>query len=470
MSEPVHIAAIDAGSNAVRLSVVRAHSAVDLEPLHDERYPLRLGEGVFVRHRFSEEIFKKAVKAFSHFQEVMKEFGVTRYRAVATSASREAKNRDAFIRRIRQESKVRLEVISSHEESRLGREAVFAALGPESPLSCVVDLGGGSLELSILRDHAVVQSAQLPVGTVRLMTTLGINGVVSPAQADQVRKYLRALLDSKLTPRPNLGGELAIALGGNAESLADLAPGPREHGLSTLELSLLRERLPDLLRRDIDSRMKIYGVRRDRADVMGIAGLIFLTLGRYLNLRTLAIPRVGIREGLLREIAREAFSRKEPHRYDADSRQMLSGTRVFARRLDSDRHHAEHIRELSLQLFDQLQPVHHLPADARRTREDSRLGKPACRDTSTACPGPVWSGPPMGTREKGPAGRPGREGRPASNSAPSLTRPCRCGTDHGGALPSPHRWGHQWGDPDACGGPRCREANEGAGGLPQSVL
>ena len=101
MSEPVHIAAIDAGSNAVRLSVVRAHSAVDLEPLHDERYPLRLGEGVFVRHRFSEEIFKKAVKAFSHFQEVMKEFGVTRYRAVATSASREAKNRDAFIRRIR---------------------------------------------------------------------------------------------------------------------------------------------------------------------------------------------------------------------------------------------------------------------------------------------------------------------------------------------------------------------------------
>ena len=88
MSEPVHIAAIDAGSNAVRLSVVRAHSAVDLEPLHDERYALRLGESVFVRHRFSEEIFKKGIKAFTHFQEVMKEFGVTRYRAVATSASR----------------------------------------------------------------------------------------------------------------------------------------------------------------------------------------------------------------------------------------------------------------------------------------------------------------------------------------------------------------------------------------------
>ena len=373
MSEPVHIAAIDAGSNAVRLSVVRAHSAIDLEPLHDERYPLRLGESVFVRHRFSEEILKKGIKAFKHFQEVMEEFGVTRYRAVATSASREAKNGPAFVRRIRLKSKLHLEIISAHEESRLGREAVFAALGPESPLRCVVDLGGGSLELSILRDHNVVQSAQLPVGTVRLMTTLGITGVISSTQAEQVRKYLYALLESKLAPRPNLGGELAVALGGNAESLADLAPGPREHGLSTLELSLLRERLPDLLRRDIESRMKNYGVRRDRADVMGIAGLIFVTLARYLNLRTLSIPRVGIREGLLREIAREAFSRKEPHRYNASSRQLLVGTRVFARRLDSDRRHAEHIRELSLQLFDQLQPVHHLPAESRVLLESAAL-------------------------------------------------------------------------------------------------
>ena len=86
MSEPVHIAAIDAGSNAVRLSVARAFSALDIEPLVNERYSLRLGEGVFLRHRFSEEIFKKGIKAFRHFREIIEEFDVTRYRAVATSA------------------------------------------------------------------------------------------------------------------------------------------------------------------------------------------------------------------------------------------------------------------------------------------------------------------------------------------------------------------------------------------------
>ena len=373
MSEPVHIAAIDAGSNAVRLSVARAYSALDIEPLHTERYPLRLGESVFVRHRFSEEIFKKAAKAFRHFREVMDEFGVTRYRAVATSATREARNRRVFVRRIKQKSGIVMEVISAGEESRLGREAVVAALGPEASPRCIADLGGGSLEISILKDHAVEQGAQLPVGTVRLMTTLELPGVIRPVEAEQVRRYVRALLESKLVPRPNLGESIAVALGGNAETLANVAPGPRQHGLQTMELSLLRARLPDILRRDVRERMKTYAVRRDRADVMGVAAITFLTLGRYLNLRTFALPGVGVREGLLQEIAREAFSRTEPHRYNAAARQLLVGARSFARRLGYEQQHAEHVRELSIQLFDQLQPVHHMPAHSRVLLEAGAL-------------------------------------------------------------------------------------------------
>jgi exopolyphosphatase/guanosine-5'-triphosphate,3'-diphosphate pyrophosphatase len=115
MSEPVHIAAIDAGSNAVRLSVARAYSALDIEPLHNERYSLRLGETVFLRPRFSEEVFNKAAKAFRHLHEVMDEFGVTRYRAVATSATREARNREAFVRTVKHRSGITLEIIGAAE-------------------------------------------------------------------------------------------------------------------------------------------------------------------------------------------------------------------------------------------------------------------------------------------------------------------------------------------------------------------
>src|SRR5271154_690166 len=373
MSEPVHIAAIDAGSNAVRLSVARAYSALDIEPLYSERYSLRLGESVFLRHRFTEDIFKKGVKAFRHFKEVMEEYGVTRYRAVATSASREARNRKKFLREIKRKCGIALEVISSAEESRLGREAAVAALGPESPPRCIIDLGGGSLEINILHDHTVEQCAQIPVGTVRLMTTLNIPGVIRPAQAEQVRRYVRALLESKLPSRPNLGDNVAVALGGSAETLAAIAPGPREHGVPTLHLSLLRERLPDILQRNVRERMKSYGIRRDRADVLGISAITFVTLGRYLNIRNFSIPSVGLREGLLQEIAREAFSRTEPHRYNAAARQLLVGTRSLARRFQKDQTHAEHVRELSILLFDQLQPVHHLPAQSRVLLEAGAL-------------------------------------------------------------------------------------------------
>lgn len=373
MSDPVHIAAIDAGSNALRLAVARAYSALDIEPLVNERYSLRLGESVFLRHRFSEELLKNGVKAFRHFREIMEEFGVTRYRAVATSASREARNRNAFIRRIKQKTGIALQVISSAEESRLGRVAVHAALGPDSPPRCIADLGGGSLEVSVLRDHTVEQSAHLPVGTVRLMSTLSIPGVVQPAQAEQVRKYVRALLESRMPSRPNFAEQVAVALGGNAETLANIAPGPRLHGLPTLELSLLRERLSDLLRCDVRQRMKSYGIRRDRADVIGIAAITFVTLGRYLNIRNFLIPGVGLREGMIQESAREAFSRTEPHRYNAAARQLLAGTRSYARRLLKDQTHAEHVRELSILLFDQLQPLHHLPAQSRVLLEAGAL-------------------------------------------------------------------------------------------------
>src|SRR6202011_3518641 len=243
--------------------------------------------------RFSEDIFKKAVKAFRHFKEVMDEYGVTRYRAVATSASREARNRRKFLREIKRKCGIDLEVISSAEESRLGREAAVAALGPESPPRCVIDLGGGRLEVSILRDQAVEHSVQVPAGTVRLMTTLNIREIIRPAQAEQVRRYVRALLESRLPSRPNLAESVAVALGGNAETLAAVAPGPREHGVPTLQLPLLRERLTDILERDLRERMKTSAVRRAGADVMGIAALTFTTLGRYLNLRTLSIPGVG---------------------------------------------------------------------------------------------------------------------------------------------------------------------------------
>ncbi|HYL11328.1 MAG TPA: Ppx/GppA phosphatase family protein [Candidatus Acidoferrales bacterium] len=373
MAEPIHIAAMDAGSNALRFSIARSLSPLDIEVLSSERIPVRLGENAFTEQRIGEETLSLAAQAFRDFRAKMNEFGVTAYRAVATSAAREARNRRALVSRVQRAAGIRLEVISEAEESRLGRTAVLAALGHERAPRVIIDLGGGSLELSILQDGLLENSVQLPVGAVRLMETLGLAGPMRPKHVEQVRRYVRALLESRLPRRPDLSGGMAAVCGGNAEALAQIAPGPREGGFRSLDLSRLRAHLTEIVERDVPGRMKAFGVRRDRADVMGIAAVILLALGRFLNLRVLLVPGVGVRDGLLQDLAHKHFARQREPRYDAAARELLTAVRWYARRLDSDQHHSEHVRELARMLFDQLRPVHGLPAESRLLLEAAAL-------------------------------------------------------------------------------------------------
>lgn len=373
MPDPVHIAAIDAGTNALRLAIARAHSPLDVENFLTERCPVRLGENVFTTQKFAEETLTSAAKAFRDFRQKMDDYGVTAYRAVATSAAREARNRGNLVARVRNASGIRLEVISEFEESRLCRTAVLDALGHELLPGLIIDLGGGSLEISIMLDNTLAQCVQLPVGAVRLMESLELRGAMRPAQVEQVRRYVRALLESRMPRRDGFPEGVAVACGGNAETLAQVAAGPREKGLRVLDLSLLRARLDEIVERDIRERMKAFGVRRDRADVMGVAAVIFVALGRYLNLRHMLIPGVGVRDGLLHELAHKQFARQREPRYDAAARELLNSVRRFGRRLDPDQRHAEHVRELARSLFDQLRPIHGLPHELRALLEAGAL-------------------------------------------------------------------------------------------------
>jgi len=192
--------------------------------------------------------------------------------------------------------------------ARQGSGACRAGTGGSA--RCIVDLGGGSLEISILRDQTVEQGAQLPLGTVRLMTTLELPGVIRPAEAEQVRRYVRALLESKLAPRPNLGRASRWRLGETRKRWRMSRP-PRQHGLQTMELSLLRERLPDILRRDVRERMKAYAVRRDRADVMAVAAITFSHAGALPEPAYLCPPRRGrSRRAAARDCARSVLPQR----------------------------------------------------------------------------------------------------------------------------------------------------------------
>jgi exopolyphosphatase / guanosine-5'-triphosphate,3'-diphosphate pyrophosphatase len=163
-----------------------------------------------------------------------------------------------------------------------------------------------------------------------------------------------------------------VACGGNAEALARLAPGPRVNAIETLNLRLLGERLWSILRLDVRGRMRTFGVRRDRAEVMGIGAIVLTTLGNWLGLRSLLVPGVGVREGILGDLAFARFSaiRVRPI---ASSSPVLREARRFAARMHSDSTHIEQVRRLAVSLFDQLLSIHDLPTQLRLLLEVSAL-------------------------------------------------------------------------------------------------
>lgn len=362
---PVRVAAIDAGSNAIRLAIAEANTAADLAVIETERSAVRLGHRVFLKHRLDSRTISQAVDTFRRFRRLLDRFQVHSYRAVATSAVREARNRRILLGGIRRHAGLRLEVIGASEEARLVRHAVVKALeGHRSP-RLIFDLGGGSLEISLLHATGVERTFALPLGTVRLMESQGIGDRISSRQQRLIHDHVLASLVSAWPDPPDMADGLVVACGGNAEALARLTGAAPLHGVPVLQMGRLKRMLPEILQLDVRGRMKTFGVRRDRADVMVIAAIVFTTLAEWLHLRSALVPGVGVREGLLLDLAGSLFRRRETPAEARRAARLLADARKFAASLHCDMRRAEATRQLAASLFDQLAPVHGLPADLR---------------------------------------------------------------------------------------------------------
>ncbi|HEU4734168.1 MAG TPA: Ppx/GppA phosphatase family protein [Kofleriaceae bacterium] len=359
------LGAIDAGSNAIRM-VVAELGPSELVRIEAERVPVRLGHGAFTRGDLDDEVIDQAVAAFVHFRERFDHHGVSIYRAVGTSAVRNASNRDVLLHRLYHEAGIELEVIDGDEEARLVRKAVVhalvQALGPAAPPPrAILDLGGGSLEVNLRHgaNGASWRAYSLPVGTVRLLETFGLDGAIADAEAGMVRRYTATLMHT-IALGPS-GTGVAAATGGNAEALAKIV-GDGHPVTPGFELAALEKTLPSIVGASVEERMERFGVKRDRAEVLGIAALVFATVARQLGIVRLVSPGVGIREAVLLELA-ETAQEEQAKAEGAHDKALLTAARAFANRVDHDTTHGEHVRQLARGLFHQLRDVHGLPDD-----------------------------------------------------------------------------------------------------------
>lgn len=366
MAAPVQLAAIDAGSNAIRLVIARATSRENIQILENERAAVRLGHNAFTRRMLDDDTIARAARAFRDFRNRMDRHQVSAYRAVATSAAREVRNYRRLMERIQRKAGLELEVISSEEEARLVCSAVRWALGDRLRPRVIFDLGGGSLEINFFQRGVLERRVALPLGTIRLMETYGIQGAIAEDNVKRLRHHVLSLLQSAIAAPPKLSRAIAVACGGNAEALVRLAPGPFAGRTPTINVRLLRDQTWRLSRLDVAGRMKVFRVRKDRAEVMGIAAIVITTVAKWLGLRSMLVPGVGVREGLLLDLVAEQYSAELGSEEEKGrAAEALEGARWFARRLSYNPEHAEQIVKLALSLFDQLRPLHEMGAEMR---------------------------------------------------------------------------------------------------------
>jgi exopolyphosphatase / guanosine-5'-triphosphate,3'-diphosphate pyrophosphatase len=301
------VGAVDAGSNALRAAVAVVSSSGGVHILNRLRMPVRLGCRVFRdEHLLETGVVERAIAAFERFRAMFDAHGASQIRAVGTSALREARDRDLLIDAVRRATGIVLDPIEAAEESRLVRTAVTRAFPVDQPPELVADLGGGSLELSVLYRGARVTSVVLPLGTVRLMETLGLDGPITSATAELVRGRVLRELRAAVPRPPDPGARIALC-GGNARALARLVPGRPRLGMETLDVAALAALTPALASRTVEERIAAHAIEPDRAEVIAIAAVVIETFAEWAGAAMLIVPGVGVLDGLLHELA--AFGR-----------------------------------------------------------------------------------------------------------------------------------------------------------------
>lgn len=360
---PLRVAAIDVGSNAIRLVVAEFVDPGTWMELEVQRLPIRLGHDVFQTGMLDESAMAQAVEAMVAFRRAIETHGVARYRAVATSAVRESRNGGEFVDRIRRESGIRLETITGTEEARLVWLAVRHRLDLRQGRWMTVDLGGGSLEVSEVSADGIHWSESHAMGTVRLLEDLGAaEGDVAAEQA-LMGEYVGTLRIPDHLESETLAG--LAATGGNIEALARLAGcEPDEQGVSRLSVRALHDAVARLGTMRVEQRMSEFALRRDRADVIHPAGLLYARVAALSGLDEIVVPHVGVKEGVLLDLV-DDMTGPGMHASRLEQQAFL-GALALGRRFQFDEPHARHVARLAVSLFDQLEAVHGLDEVDRR--------------------------------------------------------------------------------------------------------
>jgi len=376
-------AAIDIGSNSCRLKIAKV-VAHELRTLAEDREVTRLGAGVFECGLVSPEAMASTVSALKRFQRTVQAYGVDQIRVVATAAMRDARNAAAFQAWVKAETGWNMEIISGLEEGRLIHLGVSGAETGVGGRVVLVDLGGGSCEITLSERKRIKETISLPLGAVRL-TEEFLTADPAPADdLDRMRRFIERELrraHRKIQPE---GVSLVIATSGTAAALSEAvaagakpakkAPGKPvgkkigavKAGLTATAAKIagtgdVRKLAARLAKMSLIQREAVPGIGPRRAEIIVAGAQVFTELLDSFGLPGFRYSPLGLRDGILAQLLAEQDARAIVHKeFEHERWESVLAT---ARRYGVDLKQAEPVRAHAVQLFRELKALHELPPE-----------------------------------------------------------------------------------------------------------
>ena len=381
-------AAIDIGSNSCRLAIaaVQQHH---LKMLHEDREVTRLGESVFDTGLISPDAMANTIKALKRFQKAVQAQVVDRVRVVATSAMRDARNSEAFRAWVKSATGWTVEVISGLEEGRLIHLGVVTHEAGARGKCLLIDLGGGSCEVTLSDRGRIQQMVSLPLGAVRLQQEFLRTDPPGKEDVARLRKYIDRELRKAERKMGHPRVPLVIATSGTAAALAEAsealeaagkkgkgipgikgikaaakrAPAVRPGAVLTAKTAGVRRLADRLLKMSNGQRAVVPGIGPRRSEIICGGAQVYAALLERMELKGFRYSRLGLRDGVLAQMLGDVDVRASVHRTMEAER--WQGVLEVCRRYGFDPRKAEPERLHVVQLFDQMQHVHELPHEYR---------------------------------------------------------------------------------------------------------
>jgi len=357
-----NIAAIDVGSNAMRMVVGRIVYDGKVEAVENLRLPVRLGQDAFTTGIISEETSQQTVEAFQRFRKIADKHKVDKIRAIATSAMREALNGNLLLDRITRQTGIEVEIISGEEEARLIHLAATQSVNLKNKQALLIDIGGGSVEVTLSQNGKILSTESYNMGTVRLLNTLGGKKNTVLTFHHLVREYAEAArhrIDREIGTKKI---DLCIGTGGNIEEMGRLQQkffkGESDRLLTLEELDKLVETLSKMR---VEERIRKFNLKPDRADVILPASIVLQMIAHEAKIKEVAIPNVGLKDGVLWELA----YRLQENVSISPREQVWASALRLGKKYQFDQDHAKSVALLAGRLFDQSHNLHNLENEDR---------------------------------------------------------------------------------------------------------